>query len=223
VRSIYERELGEQFEQLHPKIRERFGFDSSDDVAAIGRGTMRYVRNGGPHLYPFLRLGAAMATMFPEENTAVPFEIRNYAYEDAYGRETVTWLRRFQMPTERRFDAAMIYSDERDGIVDYLGDRHHLAVDVDLEVSEVGGMRLRTGAQRLYAFGLGVPFPMALSATADVHEWYDDEAETYRIAVSVENPYLGLVFEYEGQFEVEWLDCETVPADARPATPTRGE
>lgn len=221
--SIYERELGEDFADLHPKIRERFGFTSDDGVACIGRGTMDYVRNGGPHVYPFLLIGSTHNTMFPEENTAVPFEVRNYAYGDEYGRETVTWLRRFQMPKERRFDAAMIYSEERDCIVDYLGADHHLAVDIDLSVSEAGGVRLRTGAQRFYKFGLAFDFPLVLSACADVHEWYDEEAETYRITVEVTNRLFGLVFEYSGRFDVEWIDCETAPQEVRPRSPTRRE
>ncbi len=221
--SIYEYALGDRFDDLHPRIRERFGFTSDDDVACIGRGTMEYVRNGGLYTYPFLAFGSFQHTMFPEENTAVPFKIRNYAYEDAFGRETVTWLRTFQLPKERHFDAAMIYSEERDQIVDYLGKRHHLAVDVDLAVSDKDGIHIRTGAQRLYGLGRGVNFPLLLSATADVHEWYDDTEDSYRISVTVTNPILGLVFEYAGSFQVEWIDCETVPEDVKPASPTRGE
>ncbi|WP_324756743.1 DUF4166 domain-containing protein [Haloarcula montana] len=222
-RSIYERALGEEFTALHPKVQERFGFTSADGVACIGRGTMEYVRNGGPHLLPFLWFGATHNTMFPEENTAVPFTIRNYAYEDAFGRETVTWLRRFDMPRRRRFDAAMIYSEDRDRIIDYLGTRHHLAVDIDLAVSDRGGIEITTGPQRLYAVGTCVPLPLALSAQATVHEWYDDETEQFRIAVTVTNPLVGLVFEYRGSFEVEWIDCEAVPDAVRPVSPTAGE
>lgn len=221
--SIYERALGDDFDDLHPKIQERFGFTSADDVACLGRGTMEYVRNGGPHVLPFLWFGATHNTMFPEENTAVPFTIRNYAYEDAFGRETVTWLRTFDMPRRRRFDAAMIYSEERDRIVDYLGTHHHLAVDIHLSVSEAGGIQIQTGAQRLCVLGRGTPFPLWLSAQATVHEWYDEDAETFRISVDVSNPLLGPVFEYRGSFDVEWIDCERVPDTARPSSPTRGE
>ena len=223
TRSIYERALGSEFDELHPKVQQRFGFTSADGVACIGRGTMEYVRNGGPHLLPFLWFGATHNTMFPEQNTAVPFTIRNYAYEDAFGRETVTWLRRFDMPRRRRFDAAMIYSERRNGIVDYLGTHHHLAVDIDLSVSDRGGVEITTGPQRLYALGDGIPLPPTLSAQAAVHEWYDDEAECYRIAVSVTNPLVGPVFEYRGSFEAEWIDCEHAPEGIRPSSPTSGE
>jgi hypothetical protein len=95
---------------------QRFGFDSDDSVACIGRGTMDHVRNGGVRVYPFLLVGATHATMFLETGTDVPLGVRDDAYVDDYGRETVTWLRRLGLSRPGRFDGAMIYSDERDGI-----------------------------------------------------------------------------------------------------------
>jgi hypothetical protein len=79
------------------------------------------------------------------------FTVRNYAYLDPYGRETVTWIRNFATHHPRRFDAYMIYSKERGCIVDYLGTHQHLAVDIHLSVDDRGGLRLRSGAQRFYA------------------------------------------------------------------------
>ena len=51
----------------------------------------------------------------------VPFTIQNYAYTDPLGRETVTWVRTFTAHKTRRFDAYMIYSEQRGCIVDYVG------------------------------------------------------------------------------------------------------
>lgn len=221
--SIYERALGDDFERLHPQVQRRFGFASDDGVACVGRGTMDVVRNGGLYTYPFLAVGAVHNTMFPEENTAVPFRVYNYAYRDEYGRETVSWVRAFELPRRRRFDAAMIYSEDRDRIVDYLGTHHHLAVDVHPSVSDRGGIRLRTGKQRLYALGLGTPFPGLLSGQADVHEWYDEDAESFRITVQVTNPAVGTLFEYRGSFEVAWRETDDVPDAVTPASATRRE
>jgi hypothetical protein len=56
------------------------------------------------------------------------------------GRETVTWVRTFEFGARRRrFDATMIYSEERKKVVDYLGTHQHLAVDIDLSVAPNGG------------------------------------------------------------------------------------
>ena len=217
--SIYERALGDDFERLHPMVRERFGLDSRQGVAAVGTGVMAEVWRGPLYTVPFLWVGTRRNVMFPETGEDVPFTVENYAYLDPYDRETVTWVRTFDLDGRtRRFDATMIYSEERDRVVDYLGTHQHLAVDIDLSVSDRGGMRLRTGAQRLYAGPLGVDFPLALSGVADVHEWYDDDAETYRIEVAVSNPYLGPLFGYRGTFDVEYrsVDRDDVPAHVTP-------
>ena len=136
---------------------------------------------------PFLYLGSWRRIMFPESGRNVPFQIENYAYRDAFGRETVTWIRTFQTKRVRRFDAYMIYSEQRGCIVDYLGTHQHLAVDVDLKVASNGGLSLRSGAQRFYEGPVGLSFPMLFSGVADVSEWYDDAARCFRIQVMVQN------------------------------------
>src|ERR1700733_2377445 len=162
MKSIYEQALGEKFKLLHPRIQERFGFSSRDNLACIGTGTMDELWHGKAYTLPFLYLGSVRRIMFPERGRSVQFTIRNYAYVDEYGRETVTWIRNFATRKPRRFDAYMIFSQQRGRIVDYLGTHQHLAVDIDLSVDERGGLRLRSGAQR-FLRGLGrIQFSPAL-------------------------------------------------------------
>ena len=202
--SIYQRALGSDFARLHPEIQRRFGFSSGDGVAAIGRGVMDEVWKGRFYTEPFLRLGSRRRIMFSETGRNIPFTIENYAFVDRFGRETVSWIRTFQSRRTRRFDAYMVYSDSRDRIVDYLGSHEHLAVDIDLQVDEVGGLRLRSGAQRFYEYAFGFSFPMLFSGVADVREWYDESARRFRIVVDVHNRAWGKLFGYRGSFEVEW-------------------
>lgn len=204
--SIYQRALGADFARLHPQVQRRFGFSSGDQVAAIGRGTMDEVWHGGWYTLPFLYVGTWRRILFPDRLRDVPFTIENYAYVDPLGRETVSWIRTFQGPKVRRFDAYMIYSEERGRIVDYLGTHQHLAVDIEMHVDERGGLCLRSGAQRFYEGPLAFRFPMALSGVADVCEWYDDDARCFRIEVQVVNRRWGPLFGYRGRFQVEWLD-----------------
>ena len=98
--------------------------------------------------------------MFPQKGKDIPFTIENYAYKDKFGRETVTWVRKYQFPKRvRRFDATMIYSDKRKRIVDYLGTHQHLAVDIEMTVAENGGIKLRSGELRFYEGFLNFKFP----------------------------------------------------------------
>jgi hypothetical protein len=216
--SIYQRALGTEFNRLHPQIQRRFGFSSEDGIAARGSGVMERVWHGQPYTLPFLYLGAWRRIMFPEQARNVPFTIENYAYRDPFGRETVTWLRTFSTRRTRRFDAYMVYSEQRRRIVDYLGTHQHLAVDLALSVDARGGLRLRSGAQRFYEARVGFTFPMRFSGVADVSEWYDDAAGEFRISVVVSNPLWGRLFGYDGRFQVEWLDvtADGVPNHARP-------
>ncbi|MEZ0326198.1 MAG: DUF4166 domain-containing protein, partial [Fimbriimonas sp.] len=113
MKSIYEQAMGAEFQKLHPRIQERFGLTSEMRKAHVGRGVMEKLWHGPAWTYPFLCLGTFRRIMFPESGTNVPFTIRNYAYKDTLGRETITWIRAFEARRHRRFDAYMIYSEQR--------------------------------------------------------------------------------------------------------------
>jgi Domain of unknown function (DUF4166) len=225
MKSIYERALGTDFGRLHPEIQHRFGFSSADKVASIGTGIMEEIWHGPAYTLPFLYVGAWRRILFPEKGQDIPFEIANYGYLDAVGRETVTWIRTFQTTRPRRFDAYMIYSEKRQCIVDYLGTHQHLAVDIDLAVAPNGGLRLRSGAQRFYEGLVGFSFPMLFSGIADVCEWYDDTDQCFRIEVNVRNRSWGRLFGYKGHFQVEWrsVAAQDIPKTMLPRRVERRE
>ena len=157
--SIYQRALGSDFANLHPQIQRRFSLTSQTGLAAIGRGTMDRIWHGAPYTLPFLYIGTWRSIMFPEHGQNVPFTIQNYAYQDSLGRETVTWVRTFDARRQRRFDAYMIYAEDRGRVIDYLGTHQHLAVDIDLSVTPNGGLHLRSGQQRFYEGPVAFRFP----------------------------------------------------------------
>jgi hypothetical protein len=217
--SIYQRALGAQFARLHPKMQWRFGFGADDEVCQIGSGVMDEVWRGRMFTVPFLKLGSTRRLLFTERGSEVPFTISNYAYRDSFGRETVTWSRRYQFPdTASAFDATMIYSTARGTIVDYLGTHQHLAVDIDCSVDDDGAMCLRSGSQRFYEGWVGFRFPMVFTGVADVREWWDEPNQQYRISVSVGNRVFGKLFGYRGRFTVTESRCtrEQIPLDVLP-------
>ena len=95
--SIYQEVLGDDFDRLHPKMQWRFGFSSADGVCQIGTGRHGRGLAGPWWTLPFLLLGSTRRVLFPSRGRDVPFTISNYAYVDGFGRETVTWSRRFKM------------------------------------------------------------------------------------------------------------------------------
>lgn len=224
--SIYKRALGTDFNKLHPNIQRRFGFSSKDQIASIGKGVMEKVWYGKTFTLPFLKIGAWRNILFPQQGEQVPFTIENYTYVDSFGRETVTWIRKFQFPDQlRRFDATMIFSEKRNKIIDYLGTHQHLAVEIDTAVSEHGGMRLRSGNQYFYEGVVGFRFPMLFSGYADVCEWFDEADDKYHIEVKVQNKVFGDLFGYNGTFEVEYIELAEglIPYQVKPLREERRE
>ena len=218
MKSIYEIALGSDFQRLHPQIQRRFGLTSESGIASIGTGIMAEVWHGAPYTLPFLYVGAWRRIMFPERGCNIPFTIENYAFVDDLGRETVTWIRTFEMSKRRRFDAYMIYSQERGKIVDYMGSHEHLAVDLNLSVDARGGLKIQSDAQRFYEGMIAFPFPLLFSGIADVCEWYDDATNKFCIDVNVHNRAWGPLFGYHGAFDVEWraITPNAIPVELRP-------
>jgi hypothetical protein len=219
VTSIYEAALGEDFARLQPELQRRFGFSSADGVCHIGTGVMDEVWRGPWWTLPFLLLGSTRRVLFPSRGTDVPFSISNYAYLDSFGRETVTWARRFKLKRRfRAFDATMILSRSRGLIIDYLGTHQHLAVDIHCSVDDEGALCIETGEQRFYEGPVAFRFPLALSGVALVREWWDEADQRYRIDVRVENRRFGPLFGYRGSFVVSERPCtpDEVPFDVKP-------
>ena len=186
---------------------------------------MEEVWRGPAYTLPFLAVGAWRHIMFPATGRDVPFRIENYAYVDGLGRETVTWVRTFALPGRtRRFDATMVYAERRGCIVDYLGTHQHLAVDIHLTVSERGGLRLRSGEQRFYEGSVAFRFPLLFSGVADVHEWFDDTTERFRIEGGGDEPDVGAPSSAtEAGSPWSRPPCDAAPPHVRPLREERRE
>ena len=215
---VFRRALGADFDRLHPQLQRRFGVGVEAGYGCIGRGVMSEVRRGPWWTLPFLLIGTARNIMFPEKGRDIPFQIDNFAYVDGFGRETVTFVRTMQIRPRhrRRFDATMIYSDARGRIVDYLGTHQHLAVDLELTVTDDGSLRLVSGEQRFYEGPVSFRFPMLFSGRAHLTESYDDERGCFVIDLEVRNALLGFLFGYRGTFTCEFVEGADAPATTKP-------
>jgi len=215
---IFERALGADFTRLHPQMQRRFGVGVVSGYGCIGRGVMTEVRRGPWWTLPFLGIGTLRNILFPDRARDVPFRIDNHPYVDSLGRETVTFVRTMAIRPgrRRRFDATMIYSQARGRIVDYLGTHQHLAVDLDLAVTDDGGLRLTSGAQRFYEGPLAFRFPALLSGRAHLTEHFDDAQGCFVIDLEVRNRVFGFLFGYRGTFTCEFVDAALIPETVKP-------
>lgn len=215
---MFEAALGtERFARLHPMMQRRFGVGLGAGYACIGRGTMTSIRRGPWWTVPFLLIGRLRHILVADTGENVPFTVWNVPYRDPLGRETITFVREYRVRRRpARFDATMVLDARRGVIVDYLGTHQHLAVDLDLDVDERGGLVLRSGAQRFYEGILGFRFPLAFSGTAELHEHWDEERGAFRVELEVRNRALGFLFGYDGWFSCEFPPATDAPAELKP-------
>ena len=214
--SLYERALGDDFERLHPKIRERYGVDADDGLARVGRGrTERIVR--GVSSLPLLWAGARFDLCFPEALREAPFEVRTYAYRDG-GRETLSVRRTFDVGRTRRLDTAAVWDDERERVVGFLGRGGRLVAELRPECDD-GALRVTTGEQWLRRDGGYVRVPDPLVVRAETYHRYDEARERFRTRLTVRNSLVGTLFGYRGWFEETHKPVVNVPAAVKPTRP----
>ncbi|MER7186284.1 DUF4166 domain-containing protein [Streptomyces hyaluromycini] len=203
--SMFRTVLGPDFDRLHPQLQRRFSVGLASGEACTGHGVMDRIWHGGAFVKPFLALGTTRNILVPKAARNVPFKIENVPYADSYGRETVTFVRTFDLPGRpRRFDAQMVLSPKGDRILDYLGTHQHLASELHFHAEPDGSLLIRSGEHRFREGPVDVRVPGLVGATAEVRESYDDRAGRFRIRVRVVNRYFGPLFGYQGTFEASY-------------------
>lgn len=207
--SVVQRALGDRYRLLHPLLQEQYRIDSTSDHAWVGSGVMDSIWKGGWHVRPFIRLGSSRRILFPEVGNDVPFRVYLIPYRDRHDRECITWLREFRFEhVTRRFDEVLAWSDRRGRPVVLCGSHQHLAVDIDLDADENDGtFLLCTAGQRVYAWGLAVPWPRLASGDADVKASVDDQG-VFTIDGAIRSPIFGDIFGYRGTFRLDRIPIE---------------
>lgn len=217
--SIFRTVMGADFERLHPELQRRFSVGLSSGEACTGRGVMDRIWHGRGFVKPFLALGTTRNILVPRTGRHVPFTIENVPYADGFGRETVTFVRTFDLPgRSRRFDAQMVLSPKGDRVLDYLGTHQHLASDLFFRAEPDGSLLIRSGEHRFREGPVDVRVPELVGGEAEVRESFDDATGRFRIQVRVVNRHFGPLFGYSGSFRATYTDIRArgVRAGLRP-------
>ncbi|MEU3511402.1 DUF4166 domain-containing protein [Streptomyces longwoodensis] len=217
--SLFRAAMGAGFERLHPELRRRFSVGLASGEACVGRGVMDRIWHGGAFVKPFLALGSTRHILVPRAGRRIPFVIENVPYADSFGRETVSFVRTFDLPGgPRRFDAQMVLGPKGDRVLDYLGTHQHLASELHLRAEPDGSLLIRSGEHRFREGPVDVRVPELVGATAEVRESFDERRGCFRISVRVANRYVGPLFGYDGSFTATYADarCTGVRPGLRP-------
>ncbi|MCI0764070.1 DUF4166 domain-containing protein [Bacillus sp. TL12] len=197
--SIYERLLGESYQQLHPKLQKRYAITENNSF--IGEGKMDEINKGSFLVKMFLRVTSKFHMFFSERGTEVPFTIHNTAEKDAKGTTFVRWNRMFLFGNKKRYFNAVMYLDTKQHeIIDYFVEPHLLVSTLAFYVDKEGAMHILSKKQWFYILGKKISLPKFLYGEAKITESYDDTLNCYKIHVQVRNPLFGPLFSYKGTF-----------------------
>jgi len=198
--SIYKQIMGEQFDQLHEKLQERYEFPHGKPF--IASGTMTSIKSDPKWLRPLFKLAVRWKFLFPERGKDIPFKIVNTPQIGPNGEKQIHWERIFYFGTkERHFNALMSLNEERQVIKDYLGEPHLFYSDLLLTATSDGHLKIESKQQRFICGRWEIPLPKVFQGLATVIEKYLQEEKCYSIQVIVKNPLIGTVFSYEGEFK----------------------
>jgi hypothetical protein len=190
--SPYERVLGPAAERLHPRLRAYFAEIPPGSVG-IGRGVFDTVGTPRRWLHPVVRAVGGGA-LFPVWATDVPFTVVNRAEGDV-----VHAVRRVRVGTEvlTMRDAT---SASRAGIVDRIGVPTRLTAAFFTEVGADGELLLTSHRVHVTLAGLGLRLPGWIAPRIRLVERFDEAAGRQRVAITVDAPVLGRIYEYGGTF-----------------------
>lgn len=189
--SPWARALGPRVDELHPRIRE---YVRAIPAGSVGIGTGRFDVVGTPRrwLWPVLALLARDGVLFPVWQHAVDFRIEN--------RDDDGILRARRTFAFRRGESVMVDAVSLDpsGLVDRLGRRATVLAHLVARV-EAGALVLESTSARVF----GIPVPAALAPRMRLTERWDDATDRQHVALTLDAPLLGRLYEYSGSFTYE--------------------
>lgn len=179
--------LGDEFESLHPRLSAYF---SAIPAGKVGRGEGTFDRVGTPRrwFWPALRVLQSRRILFPVWEHDVPFTIENRPDGGA-----LRAVRTFHLA---QGDQVMVdvVSLEGAGLVDLLGDGGRLRTELAASVRDGALLLVSTSAR----WGR-IPLPFA--PRLRLIERFDETAGRQHVALALESPLFGRVYEYSGHFD----------------------
>jgi len=187
ARSPWQRAIGDDFDRLHPRLHAYF---SAIDPGRVGRGEGTFDRVGTPRrwFWPALAVLQRRRILFPVWEQDVPFTIENRS--DAGALRAV---RTFHLHGGVRVMVDIVTFDGS-ALIDRLGDGGRLRARLAAEV--VDG-ELRLVSTSTHWGRMRIPF----APRVRLAERFDEAAGRQHVALTLESPVFGRVYEYSGFFD----------------------
>lgn len=203
--SVYQRVLGERFDELHPELRAYLG-QPAEGTVGFGEGTFDVAGSRKRWLRPLFAIMAPKRILFPEFARDVPFTITTVPGPG----EGLSAGREFHFPATEQPGAVIPGTIRQiedtihviDGeLHDFMGRSRALEVHLVARVVD-GGLSMISDKTWLHMGPIRVPIPAIFGAKVVLSQRWTGDA--HRIEVHLTNPVLGEVFEYAGHFTHRW-------------------
>lgn len=191
--SPYARALGDRIDELHPRLRRYFS-GIPDGSVGVGEGVFRRVGTPRRWLWPVLRVLERRGVVPACWERDVPFRIENLTIASrAIGR------REFRLPSGRWVMHDAVAATPHGRVVDELGEPGLIVACFDVDVRD-GGLLLTSRAVGIRLGRLRLRLPRPISPVVRLSERFDDAADRQRVALTIDAPVIGRVYEYRGDF-----------------------
>lgn len=192
--SPYARALGDRIEQLHPRLRSYFQA-IPDGKVGVGEGVFQRVGTPRRWLWPILRVLERRGVVAACWERDVPFRIENLTVASrAIG------TREFDLPGRIWTMRDAVAATRHGRVVDELGEPALIAVCFDIDV-QGGALVLTSRAVGIRLGGLRLRVPRGLSPVVRLTERFDEAVDRQHVALSIDVPLIGRVYEYRGHFD----------------------
>lgn len=198
--SPYEVAAGDVIAVLHPALRTYF---AAIPAGHHGHGAGVFSTVGSPRrwLLPFLRLLVPGDVMFAVWERNVPFIVVNRYEVDDRGCTVVRGSRRFHLTSGDRTMVDAITTGS-DGLVDHLGSKRRFSARFAARAVD-SALLLDSTAVSVRIGRAWVQLPRFLAPRIALTERIDDATGEQNVAVTIELPIVGRVYEYAGSFRYE--------------------
>jgi hypothetical protein len=192
--SPYLRALGEHRSLLHPALRTYFSAIPRGQVG-IGEGVFERVGTPRRWLWPLLRMLQTHAVVHAGWHHDVSFTVRNRTIAGK-----AVSARTLHLPDGDWVMKDAVSARPRGRVLDQLGEPTTLAVAFEATVDD-GALLLRSRAVGIRIGRTRITMPHFIAPVIRLRESAEKQAGLQRVALTVDMPLLGRVYEYEGTFE----------------------
>jgi uncharacterized protein len=190
-------------DDLPEVLRDQYLVRPTDPYRVVFEGIMDRIWHRPFWLWPVLRVCACFDILFPEQGKDIGALMVVEGQYDGQGGGGQTWKRTFRFRHPRHFNATMRFDLYQARVVEHMAPLDLVEVVWNVRYEKPSTIYIETEGIRVGVSRFRVTLPRWASAQVRVRETaLVDRPETIIVDLRVQQPWLGEIFGYTGQFRV---------------------